>query len=149
MGDKALATTPNDIQETYSVLAYPAKDLPKQYTNMVKSKWMRSLRYGNDYFKMVDSNQYYFAYQRYIDMLLQRHNAVIRLAVLSDDHDVVLGWSMIRDDKLDYVWVDAMQRNKGIATALVPVPINTFTHMTKAALSIWTKKLSHAIFNPF
>lgn len=150
MGDKDLDSIPNDVEKaTYSVIAYPGNALPPQYKNMIFSKWMRSLRYGNDYFKLVSSDQYYWAYQRYIEMLLNKVDAVIRLAVLTDEPDTVLGWSLIRGEKLDYVWVDAMQRNKGIATSLVPTKINIITHYTKSGASIWNKKLSHAIFNPF
>lgn len=140
----------NDLkEETYSVISYPATAIPKAYRNMVFSKWMRSLRYGNDYFKMVDSDKYYFAYQRYIEMLLSRPECVIRFAVVTDEPDTVLGWSLIQGDKLHYVWVQQEQRNKGIATMLVPVSINCISHITKAGLSIWNKKLPHATLNPF
>jgi GNAT superfamily N-acetyltransferase len=149
MADKATQATPDDLQASYSIIAYQAKDLPPQYKNMVLSKWKRSLRHGNDYFKLVDSDHFYWAYDKYIGMLMHRQDAVIRLAVLSDDKDVVLGWSMTRGDCLDYVWVDPLQRNKGIATDLVPTTTKSFTHMTKHALPIWQKKLSHATFRPF
>lgn len=150
MGDKSLATASDAVKEsTYSVISYPASQMPEQYLNLVRSKWMRTLRHGNEYFKLADSDTYYGAYQRFIHILLNRPNSILRLAVLSDDHDVVLGWSLIEVDVLHYVYVQHEHRNQGIGKSLVPVPIHTITHLTKAGMSAWHNKLPHAKFNPF
>lgn len=150
MGNQGMEATRDDLsQASYQVIAYPAIHLPDQYRNMVLSKWLRSLRYGNEYFKLADSDQYYWAYEKYIKMLSNRPKSLIRLAVLADDHDIVLGWSMTEDDKLHYVWVGHEYRNKGIATLLVPCTINTITHLTKAGAGFWHRKLPSAKFNPF
>jgi GNAT superfamily N-acetyltransferase len=116
---------------------------------MVLSKWMRSLRYGNDYFKLIDSDAFYNVYQRYLKNILNRPAATIRLAVLSDDHDVVLGFCVTEGGSLHYVYVQQEQRNKKIGAALIPKGIQVITHLTKAGMSIWHKKLSHLTFNPF
>jgi GNAT superfamily N-acetyltransferase len=136
-------------QASYQVISFPAPKLPAQYLNMILSQWMHSLRYGNDYFKLAESRSYYWAYQRFIEMLLKKPDAIVRLAVLSDDHDVVLGWSLAQEEKLHYVWVQREQRNKGIATALIPKPISRITHITKAGMGLWNKRLPKAVFNPF
>ena len=149
MADKTSPAATDDVQASYKVISYPAAQLPPQYTNMILSKWKRTLRHGNDYFKLVESDHFYWAYDKYIDMLMHRTDAIIHLAILSDDADVVLGWSMARGTCLDYVWVDPLQRNEGIATALVPQTTQSFTHITKHALPIWTKKFSHCTFKPF
>lgn len=150
MGDQSLETRGDAVQEsTYSVVSYPASQLPEQYLNFVRSKWMRTLRHGNDYFKLCDSDSYYAAYQNYIRSLLARPNATLRLAVLSDDSDVCLGWSLIEGDTLHYVYVQHEHRNTGIGKTLVPVRINWITHLTKAGMSAWNRKLPHAGFNPF
>lgn len=136
-------------ETTYSIISFPGKSLPASYTNVVLVKWMRSLKYGNEFFKLINSDDYYASYQKYIQLLLNRSDSVVRLAVLSDDNDVVLGWSLIEGDILHYVHVQAEQRNKGIGKMLVPIRINIITHLTKTGMNIWNKKLSHAIFNPF
>lgn len=116
---------------------------------MILAKWMRSLRYKNDFFRMMHSDEYFKAYRIYICALLKRHNAVVRLAVLSDDNDVALGWSLIEGNVLHYVFVQREARNKGIAKSLVPTPIKWITHLTKEGMVIWNKKLPDAQFNPF
>lgn len=139
----------SEEKSTYSVIAYPGPSLPAQYRNLVLSKWLRTLRHGNEYFKLIESNAYYQTYDRFIKTLLQRPGTMVRIAALSDDLDVVLGFSMIEGDTLHYVYVQHEQRNKGIAKSLVPTPISTITHLTKAGASIWNSKLKHADFNPF
>jgi len=116
---------------------------------MVLSKWMRSLKYGNDYFKLIDSKCYYEVYEKYIKTLLNRTNSMVRLAVLSDDRDVVLGWSLMEKESLHYVHVTNEYRNNGIARLLVPGKIHKITHLTKAGMSLWHSKAPHAIFDPF
>lgn len=134
---------------SYSIISFPSQYIPKQYRNLVLSKWLRSLKYGNEYFKLIDPDPYYKVYQVYIDALLARSSGIIRLAVLSEDHDVVLGFSLIEVCTLHYVHVNHEFRNKGIGTSLVPGEIDIITHVTKPGLSIWNKKLPNAKFNPF
>jgi len=141
----------HDIQEkaSFTVLVFQGKDLPKEYKSFVYSKWLRTLKYGNDYFKLTDSDSYFNNYERFINILLARPKATIRMAVLSDDRDVCLGWSLIEGDILHYVFVQHEQRNQGIGKSLVPVPINYITHLTKAGMSAWTHNLPNAVFDPF
>lgn len=136
-------------ESTYSVISFPGSKLPERYLNFIRSKWMRSLRHGNDYFKLTDSDPYYAAYQKFIQILLARPQSVIRLAVLTEDQDVALGWSLIEGDVLHYVFVQHEHRNNGIGKSLVPVPINVITHLTKSGMSAWHNKLPHAKFDPF
>lgn len=152
MGHKNLEPIQHDIQEdkaSYSIISFPAKDLPTRYVSVVRGEWKKSLRYGNDHFKLVEQAHYFWAYERYIEMLTQRPDALIRLAVLTDDHDTVLGWCFTRGDKLDYVWVQRDQRNQGICKALVPKYITTITHITKNGLRIWADKAPQLTYKPF
>lgn len=150
MGDKDLETRGNAVEEsTYSVIAFPASLVPAQYLNFIKAKWKRSLKYGNEYFKLAESDAYFEAYEVYISALLARPKSVIRLAVLSDDKDVCLGWSLIEGGVLHYVFVQHEHRNQGIGKSLVPTPIHTITHLTKSGMNAWHNKLPEAKFNPF
>jgi GNAT superfamily N-acetyltransferase len=72
----------------------------------------------------------------------------VRLAVLSDDRDVVLGFSVSREDILDYVHVHKDMRKQGVATSLIPKDIKIITHLTKTALLVWPK-YENITFNPF
>lgn len=137
--------------DTYSILAYPAKELPSQYTAMVFSKWLRSLRFGNPVFKAINSDDFYKDYHAYLENLLKKPDSIVRLAVLSDDLDVVLGFSVSREDVLDYIHVHKDQRKMGIAKLLMPTGVTTMTHLTKTAMEIWqtNSKYKHLKFNPF
>lgn len=158
---KTMETDPNDgnqtqqkeevapAQSSYTIIAYPSSKLPLQYQNVIFSRWLRALKFGNDYFKLIDSDAYYSGYHKCIELLLAQPSSVVRLAVLSDDQDVVLGWSVVRGDTLDFVHVHKDNRNLGIGSALVPANITTITHLTKAGMAIWNKKLPNVAFNPF
>jgi hypothetical protein len=137
-----------EVTASYTILTYPYSELPKQYEAMIYSKWLRSLRFGNEMFKLIDSDAYYKNYHKFLEVLLSR-NATIRLAVLTSDYDVVLGFSAYRDFILDYVHVHKDNRRIGIATSLIPASIEVITHLTKMFIPIWESKYSHWIFNPF
>ena len=151
MEHKELFKEPVDEQsslDTYSIVSYSGAALPEAYRNMVFSKWLRSLKYGNDYFRLIDSDSYFEMYHQYIQALLTKTNSVVKLAVLTDDPDVVLGFAVIRDNTLDYVHVHKDQRHQGIARSLVPSNINAISHLTKIGIAIWSKH-PNVKFNPF
>lgn len=138
---------------SYDIISFPFKDLPVTYKGFVFAKWLNSLRYGNLLYYKVDSKEYYKNYQLYLEMLMAKPDALIRLAVLTDDHDVALGFSAGREDILDYIYVCPPYRKIGIAKALTDMQAyRGFTHITKTATNIWLGKKKyqdHLKFNPF
>lgn len=153
MEDKNLHTKTIEPQAspTYTIIEFKGSNLPIQYHPLVFSRWLRSLRFGNNNFRKIDSDVYYKVYHQFIEALLSKPDALVRLAVLSDDHDVVLGFSVSREDVLDYVHVQADYRKHGIGTALIPKGISTFTHLTLTVIGIWpnNEKYKDWKFNPF
>lgn len=147
MEDKVLKNT----EPSYSIISYPAAQLPSTYKPLLFSRWLRSLRFGNPLFKRIKSNDYYKNYHTFIEKMLAKPDALVRLAVLSDDHDVVLGFSVSREDVLDYVHVHTDYRKIRVATNLVPNGITTFTHLTLPAIDIWNSDPERKKwkFNPF
>jgi hypothetical protein len=142
----------DSIDSTYSILVYPSKLLPTMYISLIFSRWLRSLRYGNPLFRKMRSKEYFDHYHIYIENLLSKPDSEIRLAVLSDDHDNVLGFSVVREDVLDYIHVHDNNRNVGIGKSLLPKNVTTFTHITGPAIQIWQKtgsKYKELKFNPF
>ena len=139
------------VQEaSLSIISYPSNTLPQSYRNVIISRWLRSLRHLNDYFKLIDKDSYFDVYERYIKLILARPDTAIKLAVLSDDHDVVLGWSVLENNTLHYVHVkEGEARKTGISNLLIPRNIKYCTHITKHWLDIWPKKYKHIIFDPF
>lgn len=135
------------METTYSIIIYSGDQLPDNYKALIFSSWLRSLRYGNELFKKVDSKAYYETYHMFIERILDKPDTKVRLAALTDDHDVVLGFLVHRNEILDYVYVQKDIRKHGIATKLLPKGIKIYTHLTKTADLIL--KNSELIFNPF
>jgi GNAT superfamily N-acetyltransferase len=76
----------------------------------------------------------------------------VKLAALTDDHDICLGFSVYSTWSrrvLEYVHVHKDYRRQGIARALVPEDIKCVSHLTRTGRVIWQKHMSNIIFNPF
>lgn len=97
----------------------------------------------------MDAEAYFKVYNAYIETLLHRPFATVKLAVLADNFDVVLGWALMEPNKLHYVHVQKDQRKQGIARELCSQSFDTITHLTNIGLSIWAKKLPLVKYNPF
>lgn len=121
----------------------------KQYENMVYSDFLESLRYGNDWFKMIDQDNYYQSYHQVIHGLLSRGDSTVRLAVFTDEPDTCLGWSLSSSSLLHYVYVKKDARKKGIGRELLPKGFDHITHLTTVGVIIWRQKLPTIKFNPF
>lgn len=134
---------------SYTVVAYKGAELPQEFVGLVYSKWLRSYRYNNDFIRLSDPAAYYPAYHSYIRNLLAQSDTIVRLAQLTDDRDVVLGFSVSRRNVLDYVHVQTLSRKLGIGRKLIPEGIDTISHLTRIGLSIWGSKFSRWKFNPF
>ncbi len=137
------------MESSYQVYAYEGGKFPDCYLNFILSKWMRSYRYNNDYIKLIDSDSYYSTYRAYLGAILFNSKNTIRLAVLPDDLDVALGFSVCHGNVLHYVYVHKDYRRNGIGKRLVPIEVSSFTHLTKTGIKLWGTKLPKAIFNPF
>lgn len=129
--------------------AHEGKYLPKQYLNLVRARWARSYRHNNDYMKLVQADAYYNAYSVYIMHILNRPSTTVRLAVLQEDPDVVLGFSVAEGNFLHYVEVPTAYRRQGIGRSLVPEKVEWFSHLTKLGMRLWAEKAPNAKFSPF
>lgn len=150
MGDKSLESEANEareIESSYRLVNYPASELPQDFRPLIIAPFLNSLRYGNDLFKLIDKESYYSNYGRYVEGLLKRPKTIIKLAMLNDD--TVLGWSMLEDKMIHYIWVKKEVRRQGIAKSLLPKEFSTITHITNKGLSIWVSKFPDVSFNPF
>lgn len=121
------------------------------YINLIYASWMKSLRYGNPWFKDIDSQAFYRVYETLIESILVRPETAVRLALLNDDPDICIGWSVSEGKTLHYVYVkgDIQARRNGIGKSLVPEGIDTITHLTKDGRAIWKLKGKAIKFNPF
>lgn len=135
---------------SYSILIYSGSDPAiKPYESMIYKDFLKTLRYGNDWYKEIFADAYYNTYQKVIFSLLNRPSTVIKLAVLTEDYDTCLGWSMTEGQTIHYVHVKRDFRKQGIGGELIPKNVEAVTHLTKIGKSIWKKSYRDAIFNPF
>ncbi len=138
------------VASSFKILYRVASAVVGEKRNYIYSKWLRSLRYGNDFFRLSDPEHYWTAYQRFVGAILDNPETKLKMAVLSDDPDVILGFAVYRGTVLDYIYVHRDQRRQGIGKALLPEGIDTITHLTTTGLSIWgTNKYGNIKFNPF
>ncbi len=137
------------LDPTYSIVSFKATALPAQYHGLIFEKWMRSLRAGNPAFKNIDYDSFVRMYHADKENRARKPGSNGRLAVLTDDPDVVLGFSVSREDVLDSIWVHKDNRNLGIGSKLLPKGITTITHITLTGIGIWRKKYKHWKYNPW
>lgn len=147
--DLAAETSSVESKASYSIILFPGPALPEQYKGLIYSRWLKTLRQYNDYFRLIDKKAYYEVYPNYIGLLLNRPNTQVKIAVLSDDFDVALGFSVVEGVTLHYCHIQENYRNQKIGSALVPKDFQYITHLTKFGLRIWNKKYPHVKFNPF
>lgn len=89
----------------------------------IYSTWLRGLYYGNSYYRKIDKDHYMAHQSQIIAHSLEMED--VRVAVLKDDPDVILGYAVIgtlppRNGKiLRWVFVKQTFRRFGIAKKLI------------------------------
>lgn len=136
---------------SYDVVVYRAAELPARYQGLVYSAWVNSFWTSNrDFRKKFDKNRLQKELRMHIEkVIFTRPDCLIRLAILSDKTDTVLGFSVSREDVLDYVYVKGPERRHGIGSSLLPKPLNAYTHSTYYSRKILKdEKYKHIRFKP-
>lgn len=125
-----------------AVRAVVADDVP-----FIISTWLKGLRFGNSWYKLIESKAYFKTYHAVIVAVMSRPTVSVSIACLKEDPSVILGYSVIEGNKLHWCQVKKAWRGIGIAKSLVPSTVTTVTHLTETGRSIFLKK--DLIFNPF
>lgn len=116
----------------------------------IMATWLRGLYYGNSWFREIDKNSFMKHYHEIVSDILKTQTTFVQVAVLKEDKDVILGYSVLsfayKNPVLHWVFVKDGWRRLGIATQLVPKEADTATHLT--ALGRKLKPVSMS-FNPF
>ena len=141
-------TTANGISQTSrSVIAVQCQALQPEHRNMITNNFLRSLPRECFLYGLINKKEYFDWYHPVVNNLIDRTNSVARFSVLTDDPDVILGWSLCSGDTLHYVLVKGTYRNQGICKSLIPQGIKWCTHLTKPWISI-IKKYPEMDFSP-
>lgn len=129
---------------------YDVRDMKDDDISFVLSTFVRGLYYGNSWLSDVPKDIYMNNYPRLVEALLGSPNAVVKIACLKEDPDVIIAYSVLSLDFQTVHWVYCKKkwRNKGIATSLLPKYPRYATHLTDAGRSLM-KKYDGLAFNPF
>lgn len=115
--------------------------------NFIFSTWLRGLRYGNEWFELIDKNVYYKVYHVMLEKIVTS-GVEIKIACLKEDPSVILGYAVYSGKRLDWLFVKKAWRGIGIARMLIPANIERVSHITQVGKSL-LRKLPNAIFDPF
>jgi hypothetical protein len=99
--------------------------------NFLLATWLRGLYFGNNWIKNnIEPQTYFDYYDEVIKLILLRPTTEIRLSVMADDPDVILGYSVVERDCLHWIFVKESWRKMGIAKSLVPSGIKSVSSVT-------------------
>ena len=117
--------------------------------NFIYKTWLRGLYYGDDWVGEIQDSIFYPNYNDVIDEIFSRPTVQINMAVLKDDEDVILGYSVSEplNSVLHWVFVKKSWRRIGIAKMLIDFEPSIVTHLTFVGKSL--KNRYNLIFNPF
>ncbi len=116
--------------------------------NLVYATFLKSLYYGNTYYRSIDQDAYFAGYGKVLNFLTTKSGVDIRIACLHDEPDVIVGYAIVEYGMLHYVYVKTVWRNQGIAKLLLQgLELNSCTHLTTISKDV--KILSKLKFNPF
>lgn len=123
---------------------YKIRDAKVSDQAFIFSSFLKGLYYGNDFYRQIDKEAFMSNYKKVLTQLLIKSQC--KVAVQNDDDDSLIGYSIYEPGILHYLFVKPTFRRFGVAKSLVPVGINTTTHITKIGTAIKPKEW---IFNPF
>jgi hypothetical protein len=126
--------------------------------NFIAVTWLKGLYNGNDaivdesrrmgsIYREIDWRVYADGYRRILSGILSRDTTNVFVACLTEDDDVIVGYSVIENNRLHWVFVKQAWRKIGIANSLVPKEVTTVTHLTNIGRTIRAKRGYQ--FNPF
>ena len=128
-------------------------DVRPAYENdraFILATWLRGLYYGNSWFKEIQKDVFMQVYHGVIDNVLKSEHTIINVAVLNEDPDIILGYSVLNNQHLNpvlhWVFVKEAWRKMGIARHIIPENVDTVTQLTTIGLKL---KPENVKFNPF
>lgn len=131
-------------QESFIIRPYRHED-----RNFIMSTCLRGLYYGNVYLREIPKDVFMNCFHKVLDIILTNPASTINVACLSDDQNVILGYSVFRGQSLDWVFVKSAWRKIGIGRRLIPKNTTSYSQATKNGMSFFKSKLPSITYNPF
>ena len=118
----------------------------------ILATWLRALYYGDTFFSMIPKDRFMKHYHKLVERFIDSPSALVQVACLKDDPEVILGYSVCHSSAdgivLDWIYVKKPWRGIGIAKSLVVPGVVSVSHLTKVGVSLMPK-LPKAVFDPF
>ncbi len=129
---------------------YDIRDMTKEDKNFIMATFLRGLYYGDSWFSLMPKDIFMQAYKTIIEGLIDSDKAVVQVACLKEDPNVILGYSILSADYQAIVWVfvKTAWRRRGIAKSLAPQHPTAVMHLTTLGKSLLSK-YPNVVFNPF
>lgn len=124
---------------TVQIRNFKQEDLP-----LIYSTWLLGLYHGCDWFGRIKKESFFRNYKVVLERLVP--TCEIKVACLTDDEDVILGYVCYRGESLDWIFVKKAWRKMGIGKMLLPEGITNCTHLTKVGRSLKPREWT---FDPF
>lgn len=114
----------------------------------VYATFLRGLYYGSSWYGTINKKSFMDNYPAVLDKILEKDNTQLKIACLSQDENVILGYCIVEGPVLHWIAVKEAWRGQGIAKKLLAgSEITHVTHLTKVGSLI--SKQKGWIHNPF
>jgi hypothetical protein len=120
------------------------RDLREEDLPLIYSTWLLGLYHGCEWFGRIKKDSFFRNYKAFLEKRLL--SCQVKVASLTEDPDVILGYVCYRENVLDWIFVKKAWRKMGIAKMLLPQGVTKVTHLTKVGRSIKPKEWD---FDPF
>ncbi len=129
---------------------YEIRDGKPSDKNFILATFLRGLYYGETWFSEIPKDIFMDNYKIVANALLNSPKVIIKVACLPEDHDVIIGYSILSSDyqTVHWTYVKSGWRLKGIAKSLVPSHPTYVSHLTALGKTLLSK-IKPATFNPF
>lgn len=114
-------------------------------TGLIYSSYAKGVYYGKEHHEDIEQNDqtkdgWFKDFHTKVNQQIQ--DATIYVACSRDDEDFTLGYAIIQNNVLQFVYVKPLYRNQGIATLLTKDKYQTINpnHMTKVGYAIITRR---------
>lgn len=112
--------------------------------HFIYSTWLKSLYFGNSWFRQIDKVIFFKKYARIIDDLIRC--STVEVACFTDQPDIIVGYIVYFGPTMHWVYVKKSWRMLGVANMLIPQKISTISHLTKLGKVIRKEEWK---FDPF
>lgn len=129
---------------------YDIRDMVPEDKNFIMATFLRGLYYGDSYYSLVPKHIFMSNYKVAAESVIDNNQAVIKIACLKEDPNVIIGYSIVSKDHQAVIWIftKTAWRRRGIAKSLLPQYLTACTHLTALGRTLM-HKLPSMVFNPF